>query len=371
MRLADFILRDMARILAAWELFATTRLPAAAQMGSSELRDHMQQILEAVAADLLTSQTPAAQAAKSKGLAPHSFEAPETAAQTHAVLRAKSGFDVAQLASEYRALRASVLRLWFDDCRPNQPELDDVIRFGEAIDQALAESITFFSAQVEQSRNLLLGMLSHDFRSPLQTIQMTALYLRDLEARAEVSEAAGRLINSGSRMQALLNDLLDFNRMKLGLGIQVAPEDVDLGRLCSDEVDQIRAAHPDHRIELSIAGNCQGTWDGKRIQQMVNNLVVNALNYGTPGHPVRVAVEGGEADVRVIVANSGHTIEPETLARIFEPLTRGPAQRQSNDSGLGLGLYIACEIAKAHGGKIEAESENMETVFTVHLPRHR
>ena len=104
---------------------------------------------------------------------------------------------------------------------------------------------------------------------------------------------------------------------------------------------------------------------------MVNNLVVNALNYGTPGHPVRVAVEGGEADVRVIVANSGHTIEPETLARIFEPLTRGPAQRQSKDSGLGLGLYIACEIAKAHGGKIEARSESMETVFTVHLPRRR
>ena len=112
MRLSEFILRDMEAILAQSEAFAATQLPAAASMNSLALRDHAQGILRAVATDLLSPQTAEAQAEKSKGRAPKLFEASETAAQTHALLRAKSGFDINQLAAEYRALRASVLRLW-------------------------------------------------------------------------------------------------------------------------------------------------------------------------------------------------------------------------------------------------------------------
>src|SRR5688572_3752038 len=157
MRLSDFIRRDMEHILEEWEAFAATRVPAAGRMKPLELRDHARQILEAIALDLQTAQTREEQEAKSQGLAAL-ITADETAAQTHAVLRAKSGFDIKQLASEYRALRASVLRLW-RDASPDTPRLEDVMRFNEAIDQALAESIAFFSAQVHQSRNLMLGML--------------------------------------------------------------------------------------------------------------------------------------------------------------------------------------------------------------------
>ena len=127
--------------------------------------------------------------------------------KSHAVLRARSGFDINQLASEYRALRASVLRLWTESCQPDDINLEDVIRFNEAIDQALAESIGFFSEQVERARNLLLGMLGHDMRNPLNTIQMTASYLAALNAGADVSEAAFRLIRSGASIKALLGRL--------------------------------------------------------------------------------------------------------------------------------------------------------------------
>ena len=119
MRLYDFIVRDIDRLVTEWEAFAATQLPAAAAMSPLALRDHAQQILEAVAADLRTAQTREAQQAKSKGLTPSLPGAPETAAQTHAVLRARSGFDINQLAAEYRALRASVLRLWMDACPPD------------------------------------------------------------------------------------------------------------------------------------------------------------------------------------------------------------------------------------------------------------
>lgn len=367
MRLADFILRDMESILAKWETFAATRLPAAASMASLELRDHAPQILEAVAADLSTSQSPEEQAAKSKGLAPGVFPIRETAAQTHAVMRAKSGYDIKQLVAEYRALRASVLSLWIDACPPGAAHLQDVIRFNEAIDQAVTESVGHFSAQVDQARNLLLGMLSHDMRSPLQTVQMTALHLGRLNAGAEVSVAAGRLIRSGAHLQALLDDLIDFNRTNLGLGISIVPAPADLGRICAQELEQLGAAYPNTQIQLEVVGDCQGFWDGKRVQQLLGNLVTNAIHHGLPDRPVRVAVVGEKTDVRIQVSNSGPAIDAETLMQLFEPLKRGEAD--GRPPGMGLGLYIVREIAKGHGGVAEARSDDRETVFSVRLPR--
>jgi signal transduction histidine kinase len=180
MRLSLFISVRMEAIIAEWESFAATLLPAAHGMSPLELRDHGQQILEAIVRDLAATQTRQAQIDKSRGLAPVSVSAPETAAQTHAVLRARRGFDINQLCAEYRALRAAVLRLWLDEGEAEPSALEDIVRFNEAIDQALTESVSFFSSQVERSRNLLLSMLGHDMRSPLQTIQMTAHHLAKL-----------------------------------------------------------------------------------------------------------------------------------------------------------------------------------------------
>ena len=371
MRLADFISRDMEPILAQWEAFAGTLLPAAGNLQSSGLRDHAQQILQAVVKDLQTSQTRQAQREKSMGRAPVLIDATETAAQTHALLRARAGFNINQLAAEYRALRASVLRLWMDDCAPHAPDVDDMIRFNEAIDQALAESISFFSTHVEQTRNLLLGMLGHDLRSPLQAIQMTASYLAALNAGDHVSDAAARLIRSGGRMQALLDDLSDFNRTRLGLGINVVPAPVDLADLLADELDELRAVHPHRQIELDISGSLKGNWDGRRLQQLFQNLIVNAIKYGAPDTPVRVEGHGDATQVRIDVRNHGPVIECATLGRIFEPLTRGACDPSTSpgEGSLGLGLYIAREIAKAHHGVIEARSDETETVFSVSLPR--
>ena len=370
MRLADFILRDMESILIEWEAFAATLFPASADPGRLVLRDHAQQILEAVARDLSTSQTRRAQAEKSKGRARKLTGAPETAAETHAVLRAKSGFDINQLVAEYRALRASVLRQWMDACQLDELGLEDIVRFNEAIDQAIAESIAFFSAQVDQARNLLLGMLGHDMRSPLNSIQVTATYLAALNAGAEVSEAASRLIRSGGSMKALLDDLVDFSRTKLGLGINISLANADLSALFADELDQLRGAHPGRQMNLEVAGDTRGRWDGQRLKQLLRNLVSNAIKYGVPGAPVRVLLTGEKANVRLEVSNRG-TIDASILDAIFHPLKRGPAQEDAHgtDGGLGLGLYIVQQIALAHGGDAAARSEQGETVFVVRLPR--
>lgn len=367
MRLALFIKSHMDAILREWDAFAHTLLPSARHMSAAVLRDHAQAILDAIAADLSTYQSSEDQHRKSWGRAPELRY--ETAAQTHAILRARSGFDINQLAAEYRALRASVIHLWAEECGTEPLHQDDIIRFNEAIDQALAESMQLFTAQVEQARNLLLGMLGHDMRSPLQTIQMTSSYLAALNAGEAVSGAASRLIRSGARMQALLDDMLDFNRTRLGLGIDVTPEDIDVRDVITDELDQIRAAHPGRDVQLELSGDCRGTWDGSRLQQLLGNLVVNALKYGSQESAVQVRLSGDEPVVLLEVSNRGPAIEPAILEGIFDPLRRGHQDSPDSRGSLGLGLYIAREIAKAHGGEITARSDEKATVFSVRLPR--
>jgi signal transduction histidine kinase len=371
MRLAEFIRRNMEAILRQWEAFAASQLPAAARMNALALRDHAAQILEAVARDIVSPQTPQQQLLKSQGLAARAAHAPETAAQTHALLRAKSGFDINQLAAEYRALRATVLRMWASDRKPQDTDSRQMIRFNEAIDEALAESIAHFSAEVNQARNLLLGMLGHDMRSPLHAIQVTAVYLGRLNAGDAVSAAAARLINSGERMKALLDDLTDFNRVQLGLGIEVSRGEVDLSDLFENELQMLRAAHPDRLIELEVEGDVQGLWDANRLRQMLGNLVINALKYGATDTPVTVGLTGLAQSVRVTVNNIvGRAIEASTLDEMFEPLKRGLQHSPlKGDGGLGLGLFICRQIVSAHGGEISARSDDAATSFMVQLPR--
>jgi signal transduction histidine kinase len=368
-RLADFILSDMEAIVASWEAFART-LPAAGGMEASALRDHAEPILQAIAADLKTAQTPQQQHDKSHGLA-QPLNAYETAAQTHAVLRARSGFDIKQLTAEYRALRTSVLTLWFERS-PSRAvtDFDDVIRFNEAIDQALAESVDFFSFKVDQSRNLMLGMLGHDLRSPLQAIQLTAKLLAALNAGEKVSRAADRLITSGARMQQLVDDLLDFNRLQLGLRMRITTAASELEAIARQEIQELRAAYPQREVELQCQGETLGAWDVKRVQQLLSNLVVNALTHGTPDTAVKVMLTSDPKEVRIKVTNHGLVIDPVLLSEILQPLQRGAleAELAAND-GLGLGLFIASEVAKGHGGHIEVASSGTETVFTAVLPR--
>jgi len=369
-RLADFILREMESILQEWEAFATTLLPASATMTRLALRDHAPQILQTIAADLSSSQTPEEQSEKSMGRAPTVPGAPETAAQTHAILRAQSGFDIKQLVAEYRALRTSVLRLWLDTGPLETMKVQDVIRFNEAVDQAIAESVDHFDAHVEQARNLLLGILGHDMRNPLNNIVITAQYLSALNAGEKVSQAAGRLIRSGASMQALLDELVDFNRVNLGVGLNAVPSDVDLAEPVADELEQIRGAHPDRAIELTVSGDVRGRWDGHRLQQLLRNLVVNAIKHGAEHSPIRVALRGADTEVTLEVRNCGPEIDPAVWSDLFEPLSRG-AEHGGRGSlgGLGLGLFIVREIARGHGGEVSVRSESGETTFTVRLPR--
>ncbi len=370
MRLADFIEQHMPVILASWDAFAASLLPAAAGASRTTLRDHSEQILQAIVQDLRTAQSPQQQAATAWGRAIQPAGAGHTAAQTHAVLRATSGFTMQQMVSEYRALRSGVLQRWFEAHAPGPESLEDVIRFNKAIDQAVTESVDFFSREVERWRNVFLAVLGHDLRGPLNAILLSAQRIAELGEGSPVSGPTEQLMRSSARMKELIDALLDYSRTVLDMGFVVRPAPLDLALVCREEIQVQQAALPHCRIELAVDGATRGNWDASRMKQVVSNLVTNAALYGEPGGPVRVTLNGTEAELRLSVENPGPTIPPESIEQLFEPLRRGVnSELNPERSSMGLGLFIVHQVAQAHGGTVVVDSDHGRTIFTVVLPR--
>lgn len=369
--LSEFIAANNALIVDECEAFARTLGPAAEDMDREALRDHIDQILVAVAADMKEPQTEGERSEKSKGRAPADADALDPAAETHGALRAASGFDVTQTAAEYRALRASVIRLWLGTSPTlGPPQVEELTRFNEAMDQALAETLLQFATAAEASRNLFLGVLSHELRTPLGTIVGSAeMLLHVANQHPQLRDASNRILGGGRRIKSILDDLLDYVHSGTGGGMRVDPADVRMDRLCTRVAREVEAAFPDSRIELTQEGDMQGRWDEHRVAQALSNLMSNAIKYGAADAPVSVALDGTAADeVVVAVHNQGAEIPPETLESLFQPLVRGETGDPTGTS-LGLGLFIVREIAIAHGGAVEVDSSDQGTTFSVRLPR--
>jgi hypothetical protein len=369
-RLADFIDQNLPMILASWEAFAASLFPPTAQARSTTRRAHAEQILHAIAQDLRVVQSPAEQLAKSWGQAVQPLSVEHTAAQAHAVLRAASGFTMQQVVAEYRALRASVLGLWMGMHPPGPGAIEDIGRFNEAVDQAVAESVDFFEHETQRRNSVFLGVLVHDLRGPLDAILLTSQTLSRLSDGTPASGPVARLIRSGERMKALLDGLLDYSRTSLDLGLPISPAPCDLAMVCREEIELQRAALPDCRIEYATDGETRGIWDASRIRQIVANLVTNAVRYGAAGGPVAVKLSGGDAEVRLSVENRGPAIPQETIPFLFEPLRRAAhGHAKAECTSMGLGLFIVQQVALAHGGTVTVDSADGRTVFTAVLPR--
>jgi PAS domain S-box-containing protein len=214
----------------------------------------------------------------------------------------------------------------------------------------------------------ILTIVSHDIRDPLGTILFAARRVRDTSDENTPTRKHAEIVERGvHRIQHIVGDLLDLAREREGEGIPIDRKPTDLRAVCRQIIDELESIARDRQITFECDIDGSGAWDEHRILQAISNLTANAVRHGTPGSPVQLRLTGDDKRVAVEVRNRG-TIPTELLPRIFEPFRSG-RHYASRGEGLGLGLFIAKAIARAHGGGLEVKSANDETMFRLVLPR--
>lgn len=378
MRLSVFITSNLDSILRDWVAFAGKQLPAARDMDHVALLDHGRTILEEIVVNMDRVEGEAERKTKSEGTSLEASTSANVPSRSHARQRERQGFEIGQMVAEYRALRATVLRLW-QAAHPQlqDQDLEDMVRFNEAINQALAESVDVFVEEVDRARDLFLGMMGHDLRGPLSTIASCAAI--GLRQRPDDSRHALLTLRSVAQMKALLNDLMEYTARRLGRGIAIAPAPLQLDEFVRNTLDEINAVYPERTLALQNHGDMQGQWDRTRLHQALSNLVFNALKYADSTLPIEVVIDGSRQDeVQLTVHSAGRPIAPHLLPRLFDPLVREPRDGDSDSdahhpslagANLGLGLYVVREIALAHGGSVNVVSQGANTAFILALPR--
>lgn len=368
----------MEPIVLEWENFARSIWPGA-EVDPAELRDHAEDMLRATIRDMNSPQTAQQRIDKSRGMSDGASESNHLLKSSvqHGSGRVDSGFDLLSLVAEYRALRASVLHLW-QQSRPDPDprDLEDLMRFNECIDQSLTHAVASFTKRLDQSRQMFLAILGHDLRNPLGAVSMAARGLGMAQAsEAETKRFAAVISSSAAAMSKMISDLIDYTAVGLGSSMPLSPSPMDLARLCSEVIDEMRAAHPECTIHFKTSGELHGAWDVDRLRQVISNLIGNAIQHGDIQYPVQVELADDGPTVRLDIRNQGPPIPRGSLPTIFEPLVTGPTPdivRPRRAGSLGLGLYIVRAVVIAHGGTIGVESNAADgTHFTVRLPRRR
>ena len=370
MRLAAFIRSDEDAIVAAWEEFAQTYLPAAAHMDRVALRDHIVGLLRFIADDLETPQTERERSEKAKGQGPKGGGADDSAAETHADLRFTGGFDTVEMVSEFRALRASVTKLWRAAWDEPEDIIPDLLRFNESIDQVMTESLSRYTEKLNYAGTLFVGTLVNDFRDSLTTVSDSAQALADGRLDQQQTRLVSRIEASTANVDLMVSDLIDAVRIRIGEGLPIKLAPMDIGAAVKDAAKEFGAAHPDRKITVESADNLEGKWDRTRIRQILSILIDSAMQHGSKTAGIAVAAKAGDREVILSVHSEG-VIPPDSIATVFDPLIRGKDKKvaKSGATRLSLGLFIAKGLVNAHGGKIDVVSnEKQGTIFTAQLP---
>jgi signal transduction histidine kinase len=224
--------------------------------------------------------------------------------------------------------------------------------------QQLSEAVRF--------RERVMGVLGHDLRNPLSAVKMAAMTVLGQDMPEAMRGKVEVIHRATDRMAEMIETLLDVTRVRGGGGLPIDRVPTDVGALAREVTSELAAAHQDRVLEIDERGDVRGRWDPARVRQAMSNLIANAMQHGDSRRPVRISVDGSGEAVVVTVRNEGPAISHELRRVLFEPFSRG----DRSPHGLGLGLFIAKEIAVAHGGTIDVESSaDTGTVFTLVLPR--
>jgi PAS domain S-box-containing protein len=220
--------------------------------------------------------------------------------------------------------------------------------------------------------DLFVGILGHDLRNPLSAIITAASLIYRRADSDRLADPARRILNSADRMRRMIDQILDFTRIRMGGGIPLVRKEVDLAAVCRFMIDELAVGDRSRKVELEIAGNVSGVWDEDRLSQVVSNLIGNALQHRSPpGSSIQIRLDGTHPDRVILDVWNAGTMPDELRPVLFEPLRTSAERKLAGSSGLGLGLYITHQIVIAHKGSIDVESSSATgTRFVVRLPRN-
>jgi signal transduction histidine kinase len=231
---------------------------------------------------------------------------------------------------------------------------------------AASEARLLSERETSELREQFIAVLGHDLRNPLASIAAGTRMLAKAKSKQATGEILGLMQNSAARMSALIDNVLDFARGRLGSGIALKRSPQSLQPVLDHVIAELRAGSPERNIEKMFDLTQPVECDGVRVAQLFSNLLGNAVTHGTAERPIHVRATTRDGEFELSVANSGQPIPPDAMDRLFQPFYR--LAEQGSQQGLGLGLYIASEIARAHGGRIDVTSSPEETRFTFRMP---
>lgn len=244
-------------------------------------------------------------------------------------------------------------------------ELEERVAQG-VVERLRLQQGLFAEQEVTRIREQFVAILGHDLRNPLSSI-VAGLNILAKEPQTEKSKKVLDLMGrSADRMFSLIRDMLDFARLRSGAGIAVDIAKVDLKPMLQHVVEELRTSNPDQVVESAIVIPAEVRCDPARVAQLVSNLLGNALTYGAVNKPVRIEAHVFQNELTIVVVNKGKPIPADVRDRLFQPFFRAGAS--SENGGLGLGLYIASEIARSHSGELQVTSNELETRFSFTMP---
>jgi signal transduction histidine kinase len=362
--LAEVLRGRRAEILEAWQRSVQSDASIrAGNVSAPHLRDHVPDLLDALIAALehrTEGERAEAAHALSATLLPYS----------HAQERIIEGYSLGGVLRELAHLRTQILDVVWHSTQHDPgdvPALDELEFLHGALDECMTVSAVEMERASRGERERIVGVLGHDLRTPLNAVKMAGSLIARGQLPEQHTAFATKIVTAADRMNRMIADLLDFAAARSG-GLKIERKPCDLRSVCQQVVDELRLAHRERAIDFEATGDAHGEWDEERIAQVVSNLGSNAIKYSPPESTIDIHLAGKDGCVDIAVHNVGEPISDEEQRDLFAPFKRG--RKQSPTEGLGLGLFIAREMVRAHGGHIDLESERTRgTTFTAHLPR--
>jgi len=360
MPLADILRSRRAEILSRWEraVLADPALGEAQRISTPELRDHVPTLLDGIAKGLDESR------ASEEATAVRDI-AMSVLPRSHALQRIADGYSVRAVLHELEHLRSEVVRTAGDE---GAVDRRGVLFFHLAIDECMSIAVVEMETAATMERERFVGVLGHDLRTPVSAIKMAGALLAQDPPSEQRRLFADKILRAADRMNEMIGSLVDFASARAGT-IALERRLGSLRSICVEVVDELRLAHAGRVVAFAAEGDGLGEWDAARMSQVVANLIGNALKYSPPTTPVSASLREREDRIELAVHNEGAPIPEEEQPDIFAPFRRGKGKRSGAD-GIGLGLFIAHEMVRAHGGDIALRSEpGAGTTFTISVPR--